>query len=351
MIGTRFRVSRRTFLIGTAGVLSAPMITKGVKAAAGAVTFTVSGGSLQDNFVKYVFEPFTAETGIAVNVVPTPDLAKIKAQILTGNVEWDIYYGAASWAAAGAKQGFWAPLDRSLLNAGDLVVPPQADWVSPTLYAGGIAWNPARHGAGKHPETFAELFDVKMFPGRRAFPNYPNGNLEMALLADGVAPKDLYPLDLSRAFKSLDRIKTSVATWFPATPQAVSLLQTGEIDFAYTFNNRIKATNDPNGGVPLAMSFKQNLVITDGAAVLKGSRNKENALKLISFLMRPDIQAKFAAHAGLAPVSKEASAKMSDQDRKWHPDLANPNNVSVDASYWAEHLEEVARRFKEWVLT
>lgn len=54
------------------------------------MTFTGYGGSYQDILVRKVFNPFTEETGIKVNVVPTPNLAKIKAQMITGNVEWDV---------------------------------------------------------------------------------------------------------------------------------------------------------------------------------------------------------------------------------------------------------------------
>ena len=56
------------------------------------------------------------------------------------------------------------------------------------------------------PEGWADFFDTDAFPGKRAvWGSYVvNGVLEGALLADGVAPEDLYPLDLDRAFEKLD---------------------------------------------------------------------------------------------------------------------------------------------------
>ncbi|MGY4501679.1 spermidine/putrescine-binding protein [Bradyrhizobium sp. GM24.11] len=238
-----------------------------------------------------------------------------------------------------------------MFDLDDLAVPPATDWTVFSFFAGGIAWDPKKYGSGKHPATFAEFFDLVKFPGRRALPNYPNVVLEMALLADGVAPKDIYPLELDRAFKALARIKASVATWYPATPQSISLVQTGEVDFSYTLNVRVKPTNERGGGTPLAFSFEQNLIIADGMAVLKGAPNKENAIRLIAYLMRPEVQARVAEHAGLTPVSKKALPMLSAEVRKWQPDLSNASNLTQDAPYWAENFDAVSRRFKQWILS
>ena len=61
--------------------------------------------------------------------------------------------------------------------------------------------------AGQVPEGWADFFDTAKFPGKRGFWDYSAGGIfEFALLADGVAPADLYPLDLERATAKLDTI-------------------------------------------------------------------------------------------------------------------------------------------------
>lgn len=347
-------VSRRTFLAGAAGVVVTPMVLRGspVAAASNSVVVISPGGSFTDSLTRHVFEPFTKETGITVTIVPSPpDLAKIKAMQLTGNVTWDIFEGQGTWAASGSKQGFWAEQDYSSLDLEDLSVRPTKEIAWFESYASGIAWDPAKYGPGKHPSTFAEFFDVKKFPGRRALHPFPDGNMEMALLADGVAPKDIYPLDIDRAFKVLDRIKASVL-WARQTPQLISLLQTGEVDFSYTYPNRVKATNEPGGGKPLAFSFEQNLLWSDPLTILKGAPNKDNATKLIAYWLRPEVQANLENDLGLIPGSKRALTMVSPEAKKWlPPDLHNPNNLLINMEYWAENLETVAARMKEWLLT
>lgn len=127
--------------------------------------------------------------------------------------------------------------------------------------------------------------------------NRPDQTLEMALLADGVPPKDIYPLDIDRTFKSLDRIK-SQTKWTLATPQSISLVQTGEVDFSITNNTRVKVTTEPGGGVPLAFSFDQAVIDYSHLTILNGAPNKENAMKLLVFMLHADIQARITGPLG-----------------------------------------------------
>lgn len=346
------RLSRRWFLAAMGGALATPIVLRS-SCAAGSNSLTIagSGGSFQDILLKTVVSPFTAETGVKVSIAPPPDMAKIKAQLLTGNVgiDVDMLYGAE--ADYGSKQGFWEKLDLSMFDVSDMVVPPTSDVITTDMYAGGIGWDPRKYGPGKHPTNFAEYFDVKKFPGRRTLPNHSYETLEAALLADGVAPNKIYPLDIDRAFKVLDRIKPAIAAWITATPQSISLLQTGEVDFSYTYAGRVKATTEPGGGTPLAFSFEQNLLSPDPLAVLKGAPNKKNAMKYLAYYMRPDVLVRICDPAGLVPNSKKAMSMLPAEARKWTPDINNPNNLVVSGAYWAENLEAVERRFKEWILS
>ncbi|MCC8969162.1 ABC transporter substrate-binding protein [Bradyrhizobium brasilense] len=344
--------SRRYFLVGTAGIIAAPIVLKASRAAAksDSITMVNYGGSYQDATVKAILDPFTKETGIKVEVVPYSGLDKVKAMQLTGNVEIDIYMSTGAEAAGGSKRGFWDKLDPSLFDLKDLKIQPATDYATTEIYSRGIAWDPKKFGPGKHPTTFAEFFDLQKFPGRRTVRARGQDTLEMALLADGVAPKDIYPLDLNRAFKALDRIKSQIV-WAATTPQDTSLLQVGEADFSIANVNRVKSTTEPGGGVPLAYSFEQNLNGGQTLQVLKGARNKENAMKLIAYCLRPEVQANFFNLVGTTPVSKKASAMLSPEVSKWQPDLDNPKSVYINNTYWAENYEAVTRRFQEWRLT
>lgn len=346
-------ISRRTLLAGAAATLAAPMITRSSCALAGtgSMTFTGYGGVYHEMMMKYAVGPFSEETGIKVNIVPAPDLAKIKAQILTGRVELDVIDASGSLIASGSRQGFWEPLDPLLFDISDLTMRPSADNVPWYYYTAGIGWDPQKYGEGKHPKIFSDYFDAENFPGKRVFRNRANETLEAALLADGVAPKDIYPLDVDRAFKRLDKIKRNVASWAPTSTQQLLLCQNGETDFTLTYANRVRATNAPGGGTPLAFSFEQNTLALERLAVVKGAPNKENAMKFIAFVMRPEIQARAFDAFPFVPTSKKATASMSQEAVKWLPKKDNPNNLVIDDAYWAEHEEVLSPRFREWIMT
>ncbi|KRQ09999.1 ABC transporter substrate-binding protein [Bradyrhizobium manausense] len=345
------KLSRRTFLAASSAAVLAPALITRAHAQAKSITITSYGGTFQEFLVKTVVTPFTEETGIKVNIVPRPDIAKLKAQALTGRVDIDVLMTVDEDAALGSKLGLWDKVDLGMLNVADMALPPQKEYVTSSSFVGGIAWDPEKYGSTAHPNNFAEYFDVGKFPGRRTLPNRPNETLEAALLADGVLPKDIYPLDVDRAFKVLDRVKSSIAAWVTATPQTISLLQTQEVDFSYSYANRVKATNAPGGGKPLAFSFEQNLLGTEKLIIPKGAPNKEGGMKYIEYFLRPEVVARLCNAAFIAPNSKKAIALLDPELREWTPDITNPKSMFVDGAYWTDNLEPVSRRFKEWVIS
>jgi putative spermidine/putrescine transport system substrate-binding protein len=306
------------------------------------------GGSYADALKEVIADPFSRETGIPVQMLNTPDLAKVKAQITSGNVEWDIFDASGPLIMAGSKAGYWEQIDKAIVDTSKLVGGAGPDRVPNYIFCGGVAWNREQHPS-KQPRNFKEFWDVKTFPGTRALRNRVSETLEMALLADGVAPKSLYPLDVDRGFKSLDRIKPHVRKWFEQTPQMVTLLQSKEIDWLYAYPNRIRVAQET--GVPLDFSFAQTLNAFNYMSVLKGSKNKTAAMQYIAFALRPEVQGKLAEKLGLAPAVKGAESAMSAGARKWLPNVTSPQNVLIDDEYWGKNYETLDKRFKEWILT
>ncbi|WP_439495770.1 ABC transporter substrate-binding protein [Bosea sp. (in: a-proteobacteria)] len=349
------RPTRRKLLTtlggGAALSVAAPFVLRNGRAEAQSknLVFVTWGGTYRSSVEEGLIKPFMAETGIKVTVIDTPDLAKVKAQVTTGNVEWDVFDAPGALGTGGAREGYWEPLPASLFDASDLSIPATKDLVPFYTFAGGIAYDPKRHPEGKYPKNFAEYFDAKAFPGRRTFRNRPSETLEAALLADGVPPSQLYPLDVERAFKALDRIKSSVAKWVDSTPQTITLLQTNEVDFSYSYASRVKTTGATGAG--MAFSFAQTLNGLEYLAVLKNAPNKENALKFVSYALQPKAQAAVMELLGNTPVSKKALPMLSSETRKWLPNMESDQNLVMNEQWWSENFEKLSRRFKEWVLT
>jgi putative spermidine/putrescine transport system substrate-binding protein len=308
------------------------------------------GGSYAEAIKKYWIGPFTAETGVNVVLAEGPDLAKLKAQTLMGRSEWDVFDGPGAMAFAGAKEGFWAPFDPTIFaSSDDLILPLGKDRAGVFINAGGIAYDPARHKQGTYPLTFADFFDVKKFPGKRALRSRISETLEMALIADGVSPKDLYPLDVERGFRKLEAIKPYVTKWVEQTQQTVSLLQNGEVDFSYVYSSRAKPAQEAN--VSIELPLKQAVQLASYYMVPKASTNKTDAMRFIAACLRPDRQAVMAEVLGMVPNSRKAIPLMSGAAQKWVPDMNGPNSVLLNDEWWSDHFDELQIRFKKWLLT
>lgn len=347
-----FTPSRRRFISSAAGLsalaVAAPLVITSRKAfGAGKLVLVSWGGSYRTAVENALVKPFSQEMGVDVTVIDTPDLAKVKAQQMTGNIEWDVFDAPGALGTAGSKAGFWEPLDPQMAANSDLIVPMKKDLAPLYFFTGGIGWDPARYPEGKHPRNFAEYFDLKKFPGKRTFRNRPSETLEAALLADGVPPNKLYPLDVDRAFKALDRVKPSVVKWVEQTPQSITLLQSKEADFSYVYASRVKTQTDGKYG----FSFDQTLNGLEYFAVLKNAPNKANAMAFVAYSLRPDRQAAFMEILGNLPASRKAMPMLKEETRKWMPNMSSPNNAILDDDWWANEFDTVSRRFKEWSLT
>ncbi len=342
-------VRRRSLAKGlAASALAAPWLSFASKSASAAEPLVVVtwGGAYQAAMETAVAQTFTEATRIPVRLVSGPDLAKVKAQVRTRNVEWDIFDGTGPMITSGESEGLWEPLDIGAVDTKDLVAPLRKSSAPFIFSVGGIGYVPGR-AKENVPKTFAQFWDTKKFAGRRGLRSRASEMLELALLADGVEPSKVYPMDVERAFASLNKIKPSITKWIDSTPQTVSLLSSNEIDFNYVYAARVLAAKKAN--VDIGVTLDQTLVVSEYYATLKGSKRKDEAMQFIAHALKPEIQAKFANLNGHAPVLKSSQALLTPDVLALQPNWKNPNNLLVDDTWWGENLTAVDRRFKEWL--
>lgn len=330
--------------MGTALSLgAAPFIVPRRARAATTITYSGYGGSNEVVKKKYWLEPFTAQTGIPVQFVigGGGNEAKVKAQIENKQYDWDVY------ELAPYKEELWEPIDTKIIDPARFIRKLPSWGVPIDVAPGGIGYDPSR--TKNPPKDFVQFWDVKNFPGRRGLRRRVIENLEMALVADGVAPSNLYPLDVDRAFKSLDRIKPHVTRWFATTTEGVSLIQRNEVDYTYTYPSRVKVANE--SGVSINISSDQCVLVPTHASVLRGSPHKEAAMRLLEFITRPEQQISYCNEFGLASAVKDVDQRLEEKARRWLPDMKSPKMIFFDWEYWSGHQDELTKRFEEWLLT
>jgi putative spermidine/putrescine transport system substrate-binding protein len=79
-------------MLATAGgaLIAAPFVRTSAQAQGKIVYVNSYGGVWETSWKKAFFDPFTAQTGIQIKTVPGVSFAKLKAQVQTGNYQWDV---------------------------------------------------------------------------------------------------------------------------------------------------------------------------------------------------------------------------------------------------------------------
>jgi putative spermidine/putrescine transport system substrate-binding protein len=348
------RSTRRQFLKSTAAVGAASLafpnvITRARAAGKNELVFVGFGGSYQDGQTKALFEPFEKETGIKVVQTTGVDLAKLRAQVQSKNVEWDLISIPDRLRYTAVKDGLLSPLNYRTINAKDIIPALVSEYAVgcvtiPML----LTYSTKAYPAGKAPQTWMDFWDPKKFPGPRGMYNAPTYILEFALIADGVPKDKLYPLDVQRALKSLDRIKGDVKVWWSQFPQPGVLLKSGEI----TMTPWTRSISFIVEGEPLGISYDGAALTYEAWVVPKGSPNSENAMKFINWALQPKPQAELTKYIAFGPTNAKATQFV---DPKLRPLLSSdPENVKkgflLSGDWWGPNLDKVNEQWNEWRL-
>ncbi len=320
-------------------------VTASLAADAGDVVFTSWGGTTQDAQKEAWAVPFAKASGLNVVQDGPTDYGKLKAMVDSGNVSWDVVDVEGDFAIAAAKAGLLEPLDFKAIDKSKLdprFVNDNA--VGSFYYSFVLGYN--KDVLKTEPKSWADLFDTAKFPGKRTFYKWSApGVLEIALLADGVAGDKLYPLDLDRAFKKLDSIKKDIV-WWGGGAESQQFLASGEAPIGMFWNGRIFAIQQSGGHV--GASWDQNLTAADMLVVPKGSKNKDAAMKFIATATSADGQAALATKTGYAPINLDSKAKMDAKVAAALPDAYTKSQINLDMKYWAEHRDEIGKRWYDW---
>jgi putative spermidine/putrescine transport system substrate-binding protein len=315
------------------------------------VVFNSSGGALDEAQRKVFSDPFEKETGIRVIHTAPTNFAKLKAMIESNNIEWDITELPPRDFVRAVQMGYLEPIDYSVIQKADMV--PEfvhSHAVPGGFYSTVMAYNKNKFSADNHPKTWAEYWDVKKFPGRRALRNSPAEHLEIALLADGVPPDKLYPLDVDRAFKSLDKIKPHISVWWTVGAQPAQLLTDGEVDLTTAWNGRI--TDIQRKGAPVEIEWNQAILALSYYGIVKGAKHKDLAMQYFAFRMRPDRQAEWVKTLPYPGASKKMYDLLDPEVAKILPTY--PENlkkaVSVNQEWWLENADKIQERWNAWML-
>ncbi len=326
----RGQVSRRSF-IKAMGILSAmPLAMRnGISWAADKPLVVVNwGGDAIKSFNEAFSKSFTAETGIPVKIDGSgPTEGAIRTQVKSGRPSWDCVDAEPFSAEALGREGVLQPIDYSIVDKSKVFDGLANEYgIAGYMYSYVLAWDTEVFGANG-PKDWKDFWDVKKFPGKRTMYKWMNGVLEMALLADGVAPADLYPLDVARAFAKLEELKPHMLAYWGSGAESQQLLLNGEVAMGAIWNTRATLLEKDSEG-RIAWSFDNAIVQPSAWGVLAGNpAGKDAAMQYINHALNPAGQVELLKLMGNGTTNPAAQPLLTAELKRY--DAGAPENVAV----------------------
>jgi putative spermidine/putrescine transport system substrate-binding protein len=319
----------------------------GAKKGGGRVVYADGGGTTRDARRKAFLDPFQKQSGIQV-ISADGDSAKFKLMAQRGKSQWDLndYDGYA--LIADTKDNLIQKIPNSV-QRDDLVPKEYWPWVTGAYTQSIVAFYPEGQFKGNAPESWADFWDVKRFPGKRAFPAIFYGTVEAALLADGVAPDQLFPLDFDRGFAKLDELRPNMKL-FESYGEGQQMVASGSTPLGVSFNGRVFALNQL--GKKMTTIWNQSVFYPwSPQAIPRGAPNPKGAFELLGFMAQAGPQAEFAKLTGYGPTNSKALAMLDDDVRNQLPNAPEHANVvaTVDQEKLSTQVDEYIKRFAAWL--
>ncbi|WP_343715562.1 ABC transporter substrate-binding protein [Inquilinus sp.] len=335
---------------------AAALLAAGFAAPAMARDLTVVswGGAYQDAQRALYFEPFKAAGNPMHDESWDGGIGVLRAKVEGGDSSWDVVQVESEELALGCDEGLFEPLNWDAIGGRDAYLPEAVNdcGVGAIVYNFILAYDGAKFPNGG-PQSWADFWDVKKFPGKRAMRQGPKTNLEIALMADGVAPADVYkvlatPEGVDRAFRKLDELKPNIV-WWTAGAQPPQMLAAGEVAMTTAYNGRISAANDADKK-DFKIVWNGSLFTIDSWVILKGSPNVDAATKFLAYMGKPENQAKLPTKITYGVTNKAATPLIPAQYLPGLP--TNPANMSqaieLNPEFWVENIDNLTQRFNTW---
>lgn len=350
---------KKTFI--TSALFGLCAATFSLSSIASSLTVVSFGGAYGAAQKKHMIDPFTAKHGTRVLFEDySGGIAEIKAQVESGNITWDVVDVESIDLERACSEGLLEVIPRNILSKGSDGSDPAKDFAPDALAnecgVGIILWSVIfaynKDNIKTSPDSIQDFFNTSEFPGRRAMRKRPQVNMEWALIADGVNPKDVYRVlatraGQERAFKKLDTIKKDVV-WFDSWSQAPQLLNDGGAVMVQSANGRIYAAIKEDNR-PFNIVWDAHLYDLDMWSIVKGSKNKQEALKFIQFATESKPLSGMADVA-YGPTRKSSTRYMDPSVVQDLPSAHLNKGLKSSGEFWADYGESLGEQFNEWLL-
>jgi putative spermidine/putrescine transport system substrate-binding protein len=312
------------------------------------LTYAGFGGITQEVQSETQLKPFAKQFHVEVTETEPAEFAKLKVMVESNNVSWDVIDGLPYMTGPNCGTLF-EPLDFDVIDTSNIPEDMISECSVPMYLSAQMLFFDETKFSGEAPTSWEDFFDVDKFPGKRGISkDVTAGALELALLADGVKPEELYPLDHERALAKLDTIKDHFVYWSTGAEQQQQM-ESGQVSMMMGWPGR--AYGAAENGAQFAPMWDATLFVFDVFAVPKGTQHKDTAMKYINYAIGAEPQAAFADKVPYAAVRSDVKPSSDPMISTYAPTLEKREKhsfVTQDMDWWGENIDEMVKVWTSW---
>lgn len=291
-------------------------------------TLVISNWGLNaDLYNKNVFKPFEDANNVKIVIESGNNSERLTKLKNNPNSNVDIMYLAESYSAQGIKDGLFEKIDYSKIPNAQKVISKAKHFIDEgygpayTLNRAAIIYNPKKVSA---PITsWKDLWNPAL-KGKISIPDiattFGPAMVHAAALKAGT---DIKSDNGDAAFKELAALKPNVVKTYSQSSDLANMFANGEITAAVTADFAYGTIKKAAPDVVFADPQEGAYLNFNTINIVKGSKNKDLALKFINYALSAEVQTRTAKTVGEAPVNEDV--KLTSDETKY---LTYGDNVS-----------------------
>lgn len=313
------------------------------------LTFVSYGGVYQDGQVAAMQE-FAEKTGLNLLSDGPTELAKVQAQVESGNVLWDVV-DTGDYLPFVHCGTIFQKLDFTKLDVSKIPEGQVGECSVPAMnYAVMFLYNKDTYPDGG-PQNWTDFFDTEKFPGTRAIPGYADAEgymVEIPLLAEGVKPADMFPADIDRALNKWRDMRDHLVLWTTGA-ESQQMIESGEADMVMVWSGRGKAALE--NGANYQPVWQDWIVVKDQMTIPVGAKDPDAAYAFLNYYLGKEAQEIMTETTSYSPINVDAKPEVDELTASFLTNTPEMQKLAYNhnISYWVENYETLSEKWAEFI--
>lgn len=274
------------------------------------LTFVSFGGIYQDGQIA-ALQDFVAKSGATLLSDGPTEIAKVQAQVESGNVSWDVV-DTADFPPYVHCGTLFQKLDMTKIDVSKVPAGQVSECSVPAMNYGVVIMYNTETYKDNPPKNWVDFFDTEKFPGSRAIDgsgDFTGGLLEQAFAATGGDPKAMTAADIPTAIQKVRDLGPDTIYWKTGA-ESQQLAEAGEADMVMMWTGR--AMTAAKNGAAYTPVWQDWLVVMDQLTIPVGAKDPDASYALINAYLGRSAQEKLTEATSYTPINTEAQPKVDE---------------------------------------